>query len=112
MSDMLPALITGGLGAAIGSIGTAMIQSISSRGESRAIAADRVTNAAGNLADRLDKMNSTLEARLARSEDENRQMRQALMALAEAVEDLLPVIPDDVHEKVQAALNKARISFR
>lgn len=112
MSDMLPSLITGGLGAALGSVGTAMIQSISSRGESRAIAADRVTNAAGNLADRLDKMNSTLESRLAKSEDENRQMRQALMALTEAVEDLLPVIPPDIHDRVQAALKKARISFR
>lgn len=112
MGDILPAIITGGLGAALGSMGTAAIQSMSSRGESRAIAADRVTNAAGNLADRLDRMNSNLEARLEKSEDQNRQMRQALMALTEAVEDLIPIVPDTVGTKVQAALNKARISFR
>lgn len=112
MSDFLPALITGGLGAALGSIGTALIQSLSSRGEARAVAADRVTNAAGNLADRLDKMNSNLGDRLAKSEQQNIQMRQAMVSLTEAVEDLLPVVPnDDVRRKVQKAINDARVAF-
>lgn len=112
MTDLIPAIITGGLGAAVGSIGTALIQSMSSRGEARAVAADRVTNAAGNLADRLDKMNSKLEERLAKSEDQNQHMRQALMALTEAVEDLLPIAPDPLRFKVQKAINTARLSFQ
>lgn len=111
-SELVPAIITGGLGAAIGSIGTALIQSMSNRGEARAIAADRVTNAAGNLADRLDKMNSTLEARLAERENENRHMREAMVTLTEAVEDLLPMADDKTRTRVQAAINKARIAFK
>ena len=112
MPDMVSAIISGGLGAALGSIGTAAIQSISSRGEARAVAADRVTNAAGNLADRLDKMNSALEDRLARSEAQNTQMRQAMVALTEAVQDLLPIVPDDVtRRRVQKAINVARVAF-
>ena len=106
MSEVVSALITGGLGAAIGSVGTAVVQSLSGRGESRAIAADRVTNAAGNLADRLDRFNLKLER-------ENQQLRRAMVMLAEAVEDILPTIADEaVRDKVQDAINEARISFR
>lgn len=111
MSEFLPTILTGGLGAAIGGIGTAVIQSISSRGEARAVAADRVTNAAGNLADRLDKMNNKLEERLALREDENRRMREAMVALTEAVEDLLPIVPDPQRVKVQKAIRTARLAF-
>lgn len=111
--ELVPALITGGLGAAIGSIGTALIQSLSSRGEARAIAADRVTNAAGNLADRLDKMNTTLEERLTKSELDNMRLRNALVSLTEAVEDLLPAVPDPaIREKAQQAIVQARVAFR
>jgi len=109
MSDQgnfIVALITGGLGAAIGSIGTALVQSFSKKGEARAVAADRVTNAAGNLADRLDKLNNDLE-------EENRHMRQALVAIAEAIEELLPMAPDeDTRKKIRDAIRIARIAFR
>lgn len=112
MSDLVPALVTGGIGAAVGSIGTALVQSVSSRGEARAVAADRVTNAAGNLADRMDRMNTTLVERLSKSEEQNIQMRRAMVSLTEAVEDLLPVVPDDVtRRKVQKAINTARLAF-
>ena len=109
MSDQqnfVVALVTGGLGAAFGSIGTALIQSFSKKGEARAVAADRVTNAAGNLADRLDRLNSKLET-------ENTQMRKAMVALTEAVEDMMFHIEDDAtRKKVQKAINTARIAFR
>jgi len=105
-SNVITALITGGLGAAMGSIGTAAIQSISSKGESRAIAADRVTHAAGNLADRLDRMNVRLE-------EENVAMRKAMVALTEAIEDLLPIVDDEpTRQRVQHAINTARMAFR
>ena len=103
----------GGVGAAAGSIGTAIVQSMSSRGEAKAQAADRVTNAAGNLAERLDKMNSSLDERLARSEARQTQMRHALAALSDAVEDLLPLVNDvATRQSVQDAVNQARAAFR
>lgn len=106
MSDILPTVITGGLGAAIGSIGTAVVQTVSGRGVSRAEAVDRVTNAAGNLADRQDKQITRLEA-------ENIAMRKAMVALAEAVEDLLPIVDDEaVRDRVHAAIATARVAFR
>lgn len=105
-AEIIVGLLTGGVGAALGTVGTAMVQSMSSRGESRASAADRVTNAAGNLADRLDKLNSDLER-------ENKQMRLAMIALTEAIEELLPLAPDDeTRDKIKAAINIARVSFR
>ena len=106
MSDVVAALVTGGLGATLGTLGTAVVTSMSKRGESRAVAADRVTNAAGNLADRLDKINNDLE-------QENRHMRQALIALAEGVEELLPLALDEVNRvKIRDAIKAARIAFR
>lgn len=105
-SSFITALITGGLGTAIGTIGTAVVHSLSNKGSAKAEAADRVTNAAGNLADRLDKMNSRLE-------EENRRMRLALVSLAEAVEDLIDEIESDAkRQKIQRAVNAARIAFR
>ena len=70
-----------------GSIGTAIVQTFSAKGEARATAADRVTNAAGNLADRLDKLNTKLE-------EENTAMRKAMVALTEAVEDMFAEVQD------------------
>ena len=104
---MMAALITGGLGATIGTVLTAVIQLVSKRGESRAVAADRVTNAAGNLADRLYKINTDLE-------QENLHMREAMIALAEGVEELLPLAEDDeaAQMKIRAAIREARIAFR
>lgn len=110
MSDagvgIISALISGGLGAALGSIGTAIVQSISKKGEARAVAADRVTNAAGNLADRLDRLNTKLE-------EENTAMRKAMVALTEAVEDILTGVEDpEIRRKAEKAINIARVAFR
>lgn len=103
---MMAALITGGLGATVGTVLTAVIQLVSKRGESRAVAADRVTNAAGNLADRLDKINADLE-------QENLHMREVMIALAEGVEELLPLAEDEATKvKIRTAIRAARIAFR
>jgi hypothetical protein len=104
--NFVATLITGGLGAAIGSVGTALIQTVSKKGEARATAADLVSSAAGNLADRLDKLNTKLEV-------ENIQMRKALISLCEAVEDMLDSVGEpEIKTKVQSAINEARIAFR
>lgn len=106
LSNLVTALITGGLGATVGGIGTAIVQAASHKGESRATAADLVSNAAGNLADRLDKLNAKLET-------ENRQMRKAMVSLTEAIEEMLPVVTDEATQRrVQKAINQARVAFR
>jgi Skp family chaperone for outer membrane proteins len=106
VAELIPALLTGGLGAALGGIGTAVIQSFSGKGVSRAEAADRVTNAAGNLADRLDK-------EIARRDTEIQRMRKALSSLTEAIEDLLPMVQSqEIRTKTQAAIHEARLAFR
>ena len=104
-SEIISTMITGGVGAALGTVLTAIIQVVSKKGESRAIAADRVSNAAGNLADRLDKINAKLEI-------DNLAMRKALVALTEAVEDLLPLADEMTQKKVRDAIHVARIAFR
>lgn len=106
VSGLIVALITGGLGAALGSIGTALVQSVSKKGESRAIAADRVTAAAGNLADRMDRMNTNLEK-------ENAAMRRAMVALTEVVDELIPLIPDPGEQaRARKAVSAARLALR
>lgn len=105
MGDLIPALLTGGLGAAIGGIGTAVVQSISGKGVSKAEAADRVTTAAGNLADRLDKS-------IARQDEEIARLRTALALLTEAVEDLMTAPNDSARKKARVAIIEARKALR
>lgn len=104
--NLASALITGGVGAALGSIGTALIQSFSKRGESRAVAADRIADAAGNLADRLDKMNTHLE-------EENTVMRHAIIALADVMDEMIPLLPaEDMRIRAKAAITASRRALR
>ena len=90
-SAVLSTLLTGGLGATIGGIVTAVLQAVSHRAESKASAADLVTKAAGNLVDRLDR--------------ENKQLREAILLLTDVLDDVLPQIaaPKDAVEKLKAA---------
>lgn len=74
-SDLVSILVTGGMGATIGSIVTAVIQVVSKRGESRATAADLVTGAA--------------ERTIIRLERENRHMREAIVLLTEVNDETL-----------------------
>jgi predicted metal-dependent hydrolase len=112
-SATVAALITGGVGATVGGVLTAIVQSVSHKNESRAAAADLVTNAAGNLADRLDKLNTRLERQLTEVEREKLQMRKAMVALTEAVEELLPMVTDEAtRRRVQKAISAARVAFR
>lgn len=99
-------ILAGGGGTIIGSIIMSVIQSISGKGVSRADAADRVTNAAGNLADRMDRMNSALEK-------ENLALRRSVIALSEVVDELIPLIPDE-DQRVHAtrAVKAARLALR
>ena len=70
--DGLTTLITGGLGAALGGIITAIVQVMSRAGESRATAAELVTRAASTLVEQLQADNERLRERIAELENEDR----------------------------------------
>ena len=90
-TPLITTILTGGLGATIGSVITAVVQVLSHRGESRATAADLVTKAAGTLVDRLDR--------------ENKQLREAVLLLTDVLDEVLPQLqaPADVVAKLKAA---------
>lgn len=97
MSDgWVDSLITGGVGAAIGGIVTAIVQVLSTHGESRANAAAIVTKAAGSMVDRLDQ--------------ENKQLREAVLLLTDVLDEIIPVIqaPPEALEKLKEAKKAAQ----
>ncbi len=105
LSETLSVLITGGLGVTLGSIGVAAIQAFTKRNENRAHAADLVSDAAGNLADRLSKLNDKLDG-------ENRQMRMALLMLTDVVDQIIPLVnaPPTVIANLKKANNAAKMA--
>lgn len=86
VSGIVNSLVTGGIGAALGSIGVAVITTRSRKAESRAAAADLVTNASVGLIDRLDRDNKRLG-------EENRDLRAAILMLTDVVDEVLNALP-------------------
>lgn len=95
-AGLLAALASGGLGAAIGGVLTAIVQAVSRKGESRATAADLVTKAAGTLVDRLDR--------------ENKQLREAVLLLTDVLDEVLDEIqaPPEAIAKLREAKRAAQ----
>lgn len=94
-SDVLSTLVTGGLGATLGGVLTAVVQAVSKRGEGKATAAELVTRAAGVMVDRI--------------EAENRGLRQAILLLLDVIDEVSPQLsttPQAV-EKLHAARRAA-----
>lgn len=87
----LSSLVTGGIGAALGGIVTALIQVVSTHGESRASAAAIVTKAAGGMVDRLDR--------------DNKQLREAVLLLTDVLDEIMPQLqaPPEAILKLKAA---------
>lgn len=104
--DAAGALAYAGVGAAVGSIGAAAITAHSSKGESRAHAADLISNAAGELADHQAAAINRLELRLDR-------MAQALTALTAVDDELLDHVTMPEHEraKLQKAVREAKLAI-
>ncbi len=100
---IIPALVSGGFGAGLATIVTALIQTWSKKGESRASAADLITDAAGTLAARQGETIARLEARVERQ-------AKAIMALTSALDELLPSLP--VTESERARLHKACVTAK
>lgn len=105
MADsFITTLVTGGVGATLGGIATALVQVVSKKGETRARAADIVADAAGGLADRLNHLNEGLEV-------ENRQLRQTMRLLTAAVDEVLHEIESPSVLKLRKANNAAKLSL-
>jgi len=103
---LIGSLLTGGLGAAIGTAITAVIQVVGHKSESRASAADLVTHAAGGLAEQQDRI-------IDRLTKENEKMRKAVWMLSDVIDELLPKVdlpaPDRDRLKKEVRAAKATI---
>lgn len=104
--ESLGVLITGGLGVTLGSIGAAAVQAFTRRSENRAHAADMVADAAGNLADRLSRLNDKLDG-------DNKQMRNAILLLTEVVDQIIPLVsaPPQTIAHLKKANNAAKMAI-
>lgn len=107
----LSGLVTGatytGLGAILSPLIVALVQSRGKRGESRATAADLISNAAGGFVDRLNKDNI-------RQQEIIDHQRTALFAIIDALDDIIDNLRDldgPTEEKIRAASRLARISI-
>lgn len=84
-SALISALLSGGLGAAMGSILTAILQINSKKGEARATAAKIITDAASEMLDRLN--------------EENKRMRAAILLLTDVIDEIIEDLPADHNAK-------------
>lgn len=87
LSNVIPTLISGGFGAGITAILVATIQNFGKKKESRASAADLITNAAGEIVDRLQK--------------ENIRMRKSLLLLTDVLDGIIEDMAVDPELKVK-----------
>lgn len=100
---LIGGLITGGLGAALGTIATAVVQILGHKSESRASAADLVTHAAGGLAEQQDKV-------IDRLTQENQRMRESVWLLSDVIDELIANVEltDAERSKLTAAVRTAK----
>ena len=96
-------LVSGGLGAGLGVIGTALVQLFGGKAESRAKAADIITDAAGGLASTAAKM-------VIRLDKDNAQLRQAVLLLTDVLDEVIPQLdaPPEILDKLQQAKHAAQ----
>lgn len=91
--SVLSTLVTGGLGATVGGVLTAIVQAVSKRGTDKATAAELITKAAGSMVDRV--------------EAENRQLRKAILLLIEVIDEVDTSMHPEAVLKLRAARRAA-----
>lgn len=91
-NNVLSMILTGGVGATVGGLLTAVVQTLSGRGQSKAAAADLVSKAAGSIVARLDQ--------------ENKALREAVLLLIEVMDEVSPEL--NTHPHVARKLLAAR----
>jgi hypothetical protein len=127
MGDVLAALAYAGAGAGIGTIGAAVITSRGQKGESRAHAADLIANAAGELADRVTKLNEHLEvqnqdlheaigaaeAHARAAEEKSLAQRRAIILLTDVIDEILGdlELSPAKHAQLAEATKAARLAL-
>ncbi len=104
-SDAIAALAYAGVGAAVGSIGAAVVSARSGRGEARAHAADLISDAAGGLA---AQQATTID----RLEKQTERQRRALITLTVIVDELLDQLdlPAAEKTKLRKAVTAAKLA--
>lgn len=102
-STVTNSVVSGGIGVTATAVIVAGLQTLSKRGTERATAADLISTAGGNLADRLDKLNQRLN-------EENKQLRDAVMALADCAAEMLDYMdaPPEKVSKMKTCIRAAR----
>lgn len=101
-NEIVSSLVTGGIGATVGSILTAVIQSLSGRAKSRAEAAEIITGASDRIIIRLEK--------------ENKSMRKAIVLLTEINDEIVYElkslgVDQRLTKKLQATNRAAKLSL-
>lgn len=119
-TDITTGLVTGGVVAAVLSVVTAVIQVVGRKGVSRAEAADRVTEAAGNVVSMLTDMGASLRL-------ENKELRQdsidvrrlaretriALAAVTDLLDGIIPFVTDrELRLRARNAVEAARLALQ
>ena len=87
ISSMIVGIVSGGVGTSLGAIGAAIVQSRTQKGEARATAADIVTGASAKIIVRL--------------EQENKQMREAIVLISTLIDELIEDMPVDDPAKIK-----------
>ena len=92
-------IVAGGGGTLIGSVITAFVQTLGSRGKDRASAADVSVGAATRMMDRLER--------------ENTRMREAIIALTDVLDELISDVDlsSDSRARLREANNKAKLAM-
>lgn len=105
IGSTVTALAYAGIGAGLGSIGAALVQSMSGKSESRAKATDMIAEAASNLSDRQANTINRLSL-------ENEKMRKAIILLSDVIDEVLPQLPLNKMEltKLRKAINAAKMA--
>ena len=106
ITGAVTALAYAGVGAGVGSIGAAVISTHAGKSESRAHAANLISEAAAGLAEKQVEI-------IDRITQQNERMRQAILLLSDVLDDLLPQLPLSKADmtKLKKATNAAKAAL-